>query len=44
MRVIPFTLSSMIDVVSAIAIPMIIVTATQIPISKIIMTLVKAIA
>lgn len=43
MKVIPFTLSSMIDVVSAIAIPMIIVLATQIPISKIITTLVKAI-
>lgn len=43
MKVIPITLSSMIDVITAIAIPMVIVASTQIPISKIIMTLVKAI-
>lgn len=43
MKVIPINLSSMIDVITAIAIPMVIVASTQIPISKIIMTLVKAI-
>lgn len=43
MKVIPVNLSSMIDVITAIAIPMILVASTQIPISQIIMTLMKAI-